>query len=75
MIEYIIAILRNNELRGADGKVEELVKDFLGLENTRQLLHELEAWLRSPYGNLRDWDRWVQYTDDGESRERKREAG
>ncbi|EME40082.1 hypothetical protein DOTSEDRAFT_91367 [Dothistroma septosporum NZE10] len=66
MIEYIVAILRNNELRGADGKVEELVKDFLGLENTRQLLHELEAWLRSPHTSLQDWDRWVQYAYDAE---------
>ncbi|KAK4612193.1 hypothetical protein CLAFUW4_13078 [Fulvia fulva] len=72
MIECIVAILRNNELRGADGKVEELVKDFLGLENTRQLLHELEAWLRSPHTSLQDWDRWVQYADDGERRTSKR---
>ncbi|CAK3967390.1 ring finger domain [Lecanosticta acicola] len=63
LVEYIVAILKTNELRGADGKTEELLKDVLGLENTRQLLHELEAWLRSPYVHLRDWDGHVQYAD------------
>ncbi|EME78059.1 uncharacterized protein MYCFIDRAFT_110984, partial [Pseudocercospora fijiensis CIRAD86] len=61
LMEYIVAVLKSNELKGADGKAEELLADFLGLDNTRLLLHELEAWLRSPYTRLEDWDRHVQY--------------
>lgn len=66
LIEYIIAILKTCEIRGADGKAEELVSEFLGRENARQLLHELEAWLRSPFATLREWDEVVQYADRGE---------
>ncbi|KAF7198159.1 putative RING finger protein C16G5.03 [Pseudocercospora fuligena] len=61
LMEYIVAVLKSNELRGADGKAEELLADFLGRDNTRLLLHELEAWLRSPYTRLEDWDKHVQY--------------
>ncbi|KAF2166282.1 hypothetical protein M409DRAFT_23473 [Zasmidium cellare ATCC 36951] len=63
LIEYILAILRNFELRGADGKAEELVGEFVGRENARQVVHELEAWLRSPFGRLGGWDERVQYKD------------
>lgn len=65
LIEYIIAILKTSEIRGADGKAEELVTEFLGRENAKQLLHELEAWLRSPFATLREWDDVVQYADRG----------
>lgn len=68
LVEYIVAILKSHESRGADGRAEELLKDFLGLDNTRQLLHELEAWLRSPYTELRAWDTHVQYADGGHRR-------
>ena len=37
-----------------------MLQDFLGRDNTRLFLHELKAWLRSPY-TLEDWDRHVQY--------------
>ena len=40
-----------------------MLSDFLGRENTRLFLHELRAWLRSPYEALADWDRHVQYGD------------
>ena len=61
LLEYIVGILKSIEVRGSSGQAEELLKEFLGRENTRIFLHELEAWLRSPYSNLRDWDRAVQY--------------
>lgn len=61
LIEYLVAILKVNDPKGADGRAEELVKDFLGREDARLLLHEIDAWLRSPYESLRDWDRHVQY--------------
>lgn len=75
LIEYIVAILRNHELRGAEGEVEELLKDFLGRDNARQLLHELEAWLRSPFATLREWDEHVQYKDDGSRGKRLEDGG
>ncbi|KAK0290564.1 hypothetical protein LTR35_002508 [Friedmanniomyces endolithicus] len=68
LVEYIIAVLKVNEIKGAGGHAEDLVAEFLGLENARMLLHELEAWLRSPFGRLEAWDEEVQYqnasTDD-----------
>ncbi|KAI9877462.1 MAG: hypothetical protein M1830_003846 [Pleopsidium flavum] len=71
LLEYIIAILKTVDIQGSGGQAEEMLRDFLGRENTRLFLHELRAWLRSPYRVLGDWDRHVQY---GEG-ERKREEG
>ncbi|SMR60330.1 unnamed protein product [Zymoseptoria tritici ST99CH_3D1] len=68
LMEYIVAILRSNEVKGSDGKAEELAGEFLGRENARLLLHELEAWLRSPCLRLREWDGVVQYRDEGQGR-------
>jgi hypothetical protein len=59
--EYIIAIIRSIDIRGSTGQAEELLQEFLGRENARLFLHELESWLRSPYERLRDWDETVQY--------------
>ncbi|KIW74580.1 hypothetical protein Z517_11350 [Fonsecaea pedrosoi CBS 271.37] len=61
LLEYIIGILKSIDLKGSAGQAEELLKDFLGRDNARLFLHELEAWLRSPYERLTDWDRAVQY--------------
>ncbi|GKZ75799.1 hypothetical protein AnigIFM56816_000460 [Aspergillus niger] len=63
LLEYIIAILRTVDIKGSAGQAEELLRDFLGRENARLFLHELQAWLRSPYISLEDWDRNVQYED------------
>ncbi|TKA24248.1 hypothetical protein B0A50_06012 [Salinomyces thailandicus] len=67
LIEYIIAVLKTNELKGASGHAEDLISEFLGRENARQSLHELESWLRSPYPALSEWDEHVQYADRGNS--------
>ncbi|KAM0717412.1 hypothetical protein Q7P37_007264 [Cladosporium fusiforme] len=61
LIEYLIAVLKANDPKGADGHAEELLKDFLGREDARLLLHELDAWLRSPYERLEAWDSHAQY--------------
>jgi hypothetical protein len=61
LIEYLVAVLKSNDPKGADGHAEELVKEFLGREDARLLLHELDAWLRSPYERLEAWDAHVQY--------------
>ncbi|KAL2831256.1 hypothetical protein BJY01DRAFT_109070 [Aspergillus pseudoustus] len=63
LLEYIIAILRTVDIKGSAGQAEELLRDFLGRENASLFLHELQAWLRSPYTSLEDWDRSVQYGD------------
>ncbi|OOF96705.1 hypothetical protein ASPCADRAFT_46527 [Aspergillus carbonarius ITEM 5010] len=63
LLEYIIAILRTVDIKGSAGQAEELLRDFIGRDNARLFLHELQAWLRSPYSSLEDWDRNVQYED------------
>jgi hypothetical protein len=70
LLEYIVAILKSIDLKGSTGQAEELLTDFLGRDHARVFLHELEAWLRSPYEHLKDWDRAVQYAspiDDGDT--------
>jgi hypothetical protein len=66
LMEYVVAMLKTNELKDASGHAEDLVAEFLGRDNARLLLHELEAWLRSPYARVEEWDEHVQYA--GESR-------
>jgi len=61
LISYILAILHYIDIRGSAGQAEELLHEFLGQDNAKLLLHELETWLRSPFERLRDWDDAVQY--------------
>lgn len=63
LLEYVIAILRSVDLKGSAGQAEELLRDFIGRENACLFLHELQAWLRSPFNSLDDWDRHVQYAN------------
>ncbi|KAI5458550.1 hypothetical protein BGZ63DRAFT_416186 [Mariannaea sp. PMI_226] len=63
LLEYIIAVLKSVDIMGSGGQAEDMISDFLGRENTRLFLHELRAWLRSPYTKLEDWDRSVQYDE------------
>jgi hypothetical protein len=67
LLEYIIAILKTVDMQGSGGQAEEMLQEFLGRENTRLFLHELKAWLRSPYMSLEDWDRAVQYAQPREN--------
>ena len=60
LLEYIIAILKTVDVKG--DQAEDMLQEFLGRDNTRLFLHELKAWLRSPYMTLEDWDRHVQYS-------------
>jgi hypothetical protein len=68
LLEYIIAILRTVDIKGSAGHAEDLLEEFIGRGNARLFLHELQSWLRSPYNNLVDWDRHVQYEDTVRSR-------
>ena len=63
LLEYIIAILRTVDLYGPAGQAEEMLQEFLGREHAKLFLHELNAWLRSPYAKIEDWDRMVQYRE------------
>ena len=63
LLEYIIAILKTVDIKGSGGQAEDMLQEFLGRDNTRLCLHELRAWLRSPYTSLEDWDRHVQYSE------------
>ncbi|KPM34010.1 hypothetical protein AK830_g12562 [Neonectria ditissima] len=64
LLEYIIAVLKSVDIMGSGGQAENMLTDFLGRDSTRLFLHELRAWLRSPYTKLEDWDRAVQYDND-----------
>lgn len=64
LLEYIVAILRTVDVKDSSGKAEEKLQDFLGADNARLFLHELSAWLRSPYDDLQIWDRHVRYASD-----------
>lgn len=61
LLEYVMALLRNVDIKDSTGKAESLLREFLGRENARLFLHELEAWLRSPFHDILDWDDAVQY--------------
>ncbi len=61
LLSYIVAIVRTVDIKGSSGRAEEMLQEFLGEDNARLFLHELGAWLRSPYTALEDWDRNVQY--------------
>lgn len=63
LLEYILAILRTVDIQDSTGQVEDMLQSYLGRENTKLFLHELKAWLRSPYISLGDWDRHVQYDE------------
>ncbi|KAK6537941.1 hypothetical protein TWF694_010837 [Orbilia ellipsospora] len=61
LVEYILAIVKTVELKGAEGRAEELVGEFLGKEFAGVFVHELHAFLRSPFLRVRDFDGWAQY--------------
>ena len=65
LVEYIVAILRTMDTQGSAGQAENMIQEFIGRQNTQILLHELRAWLRSPYRSLHEWDRAVQYSRPG----------
>ncbi|KAF2470358.1 uncharacterized protein BDR25DRAFT_343117 [Lindgomyces ingoldianus] len=63
LLTYIISILKTVDIKSSTGHAEDLLQEFLGRDNARLFLHEVNAWLRSPYTKLEDWDRHVQYTE------------
>ena len=68
LLEYIVAILKAVDTQGSSGRAEDRIQEFIGRDNARLLLHELRAWLRSPFRRLSEWDRAVQYSRSLDSR-------
>jgi hypothetical protein len=64
LLSYIVAILKKVDLKASDGHAEDLLTDYLGRDNARLFLHELNAWLRSPFTKVAGWDREVQYSEE-----------
>jgi len=64
LLTYILSILKTVDIKASHGHAEDLLEEFLGRENARLFLHELGAWLRSPYMKVEDWDRHVQYREE-----------
>jgi hypothetical protein len=62
ILKFIIEILMTNDLK--DGASEDLLAPHLTRENTKLFLHELSSWLRSPFEELEDWDKTVQYLNE-----------
>ena len=75
LLEYIVAILKTVDVKGSGGQAEDMLQEFLGRDNTKLFLHELRAWLRSPYSSLEDWDRHVQYPAPCRKTPREENAG
>ncbi|KAH7378798.1 hypothetical protein BKA66DRAFT_466652 [Pyrenochaeta sp. MPI-SDFR-AT-0127] len=64
LLSYIVSILKMVDMKASNGHAENLLAEFLGRENSRLFLHELSAWLRSPYTKVEEWDQNVQYAED-----------
>ncbi|KAH6637818.1 hypothetical protein C7974DRAFT_432658 [Boeremia exigua] len=63
LLSYIVSALKVVDIKASNGHTENLLAEFLGRDITILFLHELQAWLRSPFTRLKDWDEEVQYED------------
>lgn len=63
LLEYIMSVLKTVDIKDASGKAQGMLAEFLGDDRARLFLHELNAWLRSPYTELEAWDRHVRYAN------------
>jgi hypothetical protein len=64
LLSYIVSILKMVEIKASNGHAENLLTEFLGRDNSRLFLHELQTWLRSPFTKLEEWDQDVQYREE-----------
>lgn len=66
-LEYLMASLVVFDIKGSDGEMLKAAETLLGVPGLHGawmpalFLHELDAWLRSPYMDLATWDRHVAY--------------
>jgi hypothetical protein len=68
LLSYIIAILKTVDIQSAGGQAEDMLTDYLSRTDATLFLHELRAWLRSPYESLESWDSHVQYNRNSTSK-------
>ncbi|KAL7275928.1 hypothetical protein RUND412_001122 [Rhizina undulata] len=61
LVEYIIAIVKSMDLKGANGAAEDLLAGYLGRVFAGVFCHELYEFLKSPCASVGEWDRRVQY--------------
>lgn len=61
LVEYVVGILKSMNLRGSAGQAEEILAEVLGKENAQIFLHELHAFMRSPFTRLQSFDNFAQY--------------
>lgn len=64
LLSYIIAIMKKVDLKASSGHAENLLQEYLGRENARLFLHELNAWMRSKYTKTQEWDINTQYAQE-----------
>jgi hypothetical protein len=64
LLSYIVSILKMVDMRESNGHAENLLTEFLGRDNSRLFLHEMNTWLRSPYHKVEEWDQNVQYKEE-----------
>ncbi|KAI5793872.1 RING finger domain protein [Peziza echinospora] len=62
LIEFVIGILKSVDLKGSAGQAEEMMTEILGREHAQIFIHELHAFLKSPFTSLRPFDEFVQYS-------------
>jgi hypothetical protein len=58
LLEFIVELLKSHDAK--DEAADSALRDYLG-DDTPLFLHELRSWLRSPFHELEDWDRFMQY--------------
>lgn len=63
LLAYVVSIIKLVDIRASNGHAQNLLSEFLGRDSAILLLHELNAWLRSPFTRLKEWDEEVQYED------------
>lgn len=63
LLTYIVSILKMVDLKASNGHAENLLAELLGRGNSKLFLHELNAWLRSPFDKVDEWDNEVQYEE------------
>ncbi|KAF7854684.1 hypothetical protein EAF04_010253 [Stromatinia cepivora] len=60
VLEEIVDLLKRYDLRERAVEIEQAVEEYLN-EHARLFLHELTAWIESPFDTLEQWDRNVKY--------------
>lgn len=61
VLDYTMSVLASVDIKSSSGAAQTLLGDLIGEANANRFLHELNEWLRSPFTQLENWDRHVQY--------------